>query len=72
MSKTLLRHTLKTNIFDIFVNFLIFMHFPYMKIHRLLSSLLQVIFIPRFSELNTETFQDQTAFPFFTLTFSVF
>jgi hypothetical protein len=76
MSKTLLRHTLKTNIFDSFVDFLIFIHFPYMKIHRLLSSLLQVIFIPRFSELNTETFQllfhspqDQTAFPFSTLTF---
>ena len=71
MSKTFLRHTLITNIFDIFVDFLIFIHFHYMKIHRLLSSLWQVIFIPRFSELSTETFQlrfhspqDQTAFPF--------
>jgi len=32
MSKTLLRHTLiKKNIFDIFVDFLIFIHFHYMK-----------------------------------------
>jgi hypothetical protein len=39
MLKTLLRHTLIKNIFDIFVDFLIFKHFHYMKIHRLLSSL---------------------------------
>ena len=39
MSKTLLRHTLIKHIFDIFVDFLIFIHFHYMKIHRLLSSL---------------------------------
>ena len=39
MSKTLLRHTLIKNIFDIFVDYLIFTHFHYMKIHRLLSSL---------------------------------
>ena len=35
MSKTILRHTLITNIFDIFVDFLIFIHFHYMKMHRL-------------------------------------
>jgi len=34
MSKTLLRHTLTKNIFDIFVDFLIFMHFHFMKIRR--------------------------------------
>ena len=39
MSKTLLRHTLIKHIFDIFVDFLIFIHFHYMKIHRLLLSL---------------------------------
>jgi hypothetical protein len=39
MSKTLLRHTLTKNIFDIFVDFLILIHFHLMKIHRLLSSL---------------------------------
>ena len=40
MSKTILRHTLiKKNIFDIFVDFLIFKHFHYVKMHRLLSSL---------------------------------
>ena len=71
MSKTLLRHTLITNIFYIFVDFLIFIHFHYMKIHRLLLSLLQVIFIPQFFGVNTETCQllfhspqDQTAVPF--------
>jgi hypothetical protein len=37
MSKTLLHHTLTNNIFDIFVDFLIFIHFHFMKIHRLLS-----------------------------------
>ena len=35
MSKTLLRHTLTNNIFDIFVDFLIFIHFHFMKIHSL-------------------------------------
>jgi hypothetical protein len=39
MSKTLLRHTLTKHIFDICVDFLIFIHFHLMKIHRLLSSL---------------------------------
>ena len=39
MSKTLLRHTLTKNIFDIFVDFFIFIHFHYMKMHRLSSSL---------------------------------
>ena len=39
MSKTLLRHTLIKKYFDIFVDLLIFIHFHYMKIHRLLSSL---------------------------------
>jgi len=38
MSKTLLRHTLTRNIFDIFVDFLIFIHFHFMKIHRSLLS----------------------------------
>jgi hypothetical protein len=37
--KKILRHIDKKNIFDIFVDFLIFIHFRYMKIHRLLSSL---------------------------------
>jgi hypothetical protein len=32
-------HIDKKNIFDIFVDFLIFIHFHYMNIHRLLSSL---------------------------------
>ena len=39
MSKTLLRHTLIKKKIDIFVDFLIFIHFHYMKMHRLLSSL---------------------------------
>jgi hypothetical protein len=39
MSKTILRHTLIKK--NIFVDFLIFIHFHYMKIHRLLSSLLR-------------------------------
>jgi hypothetical protein len=39
MSKTLLRPTLITNIFDIFVDSLIFIHFHYVKSYRLLSSL---------------------------------
>jgi hypothetical protein len=34
MSKTLLRHTLTKNILDIVVDFLIFIHFHFMKIHR--------------------------------------
>jgi hypothetical protein len=39
MSKTLLHHTLIKNIFDICVDFLTFIHFHYLKIHRLLSCL---------------------------------
>jgi len=39
MSKTILRHTLIKNIFDIFVDFLISIHFHYMKMHSLPSSL---------------------------------
>ena len=40
MSKTILRHTLiKKNSFHIFVDFLICIHFHYMKMHRLSSSL---------------------------------
>ena len=39
MSKTILRHTLLTNIFDIFVDFLIFIHVHYMKMHRLYKQL---------------------------------
>jgi hypothetical protein len=38
MSKTLTSHIDKNNIFDIFVDFLIFTHFHFMKMHRLLSS----------------------------------
>ena len=34
MSKTLLRHTLTKHIFDIAVDFLIFIHFHFMKIHK--------------------------------------
>ena len=41
IAKTILRHTLiKKNIFDIVVDFLIFIDFHYMKMHRL-SSFLQ-------------------------------
>ena len=35
MSKTLLRHTLLKNVFEIFVDLLIFIHFHYMKMHRI-------------------------------------
>ena len=34
MSETLLRHILTKNTLDIVVDFLIFMHFHFMKIHR--------------------------------------
>ena len=48
MSKTLLCHTLiKNNIFDIFVYYLIFIHFHYMKMHRLLSSLQRRIYFDK-------------------------
>jgi hypothetical protein len=39
MSKTVLRHTLIKKYFRNFVDFLIFIHFHYMKMHRLSSSL---------------------------------
>ena len=39
VKNTFTSHIDKKNIFDIFVDFLIFIHFHYMKIHRLLSSL---------------------------------
>ena len=38
MSKTLTSHIDKKKNFDIFVDFLIFKHFHYMKMHRLLSA----------------------------------
>ena len=41
MSKTLLRHPLIKNIFDIFVDFHIFIHFHYMKIWVITKLLLQ-------------------------------
>jgi hypothetical protein len=36
---TFTSHIDKQNIFDIFVDFVIFIHFHYVKMHRLLSSL---------------------------------
>jgi hypothetical protein len=40
MSKTLLRHILTKNIFDIIVDFLIFILFHFMKIHRVYQMVL--------------------------------
>jgi hypothetical protein len=57
MSKTLTSHIDKKNIFDIFVDFLIFIHFHYMKMHRLLSSLqnyLWTMLRPMIEDLKNE------------------
>jgi len=42
MSKTLLRHTLTKIILDIVVDFFIFIHFHFMKIHQTLYPYLSV------------------------------